>query len=441
LHVQFLSAGLILSCRALGQGLIPREGSGESRVLAALYCLVLRATILLQAARAHRLAGRMFSSPPAAPRPMPPLIPPFRYANVEDGVYRGAHPSLRNFRFIRRLHLRTLILILPEQPSSDIEQFCTAERITLIYRRADKYDDGDAISMTPALISSLLELLVDPARHPVYITCRDGGHHTGLVIMCLRRLQHWTNSAIHEEHRRYTKVNEIHYQEEQFVEAFSGPVTLPGGPIPRWLWNGVRISAHPAVKLVAPAPVASTSSIVGARGEVFGATADEAVALFAATNLPAKATTAIAAIVSNSTGRAAFLGVSAESGTAGPPLAVSEGASQGSSDSLITSIPGHPRRRLRPDSLFSLIGDGDGESKQESHTDAWFKRLLEPTTSWASGQAPIAAGPSLSLSGLALAGHDLAPPSSALPQAPSAVTLRGAGPVTRRLSSRQGGKS
>lgn len=34
---------------------------------------------------------------------LPPLIPPFRFAAVEDNVFRGAYPKQRNLRFIKRL--------------------------------------------------------------------------------------------------------------------------------------------------------------------------------------------------------------------------------------------------------------------------------------------------------------------------------------------------
>jgi hypothetical protein len=34
---------------------------------------------------------------------LPPLIPPFRFAAVEEDVFRGGYPKLRNLRFIKRL--------------------------------------------------------------------------------------------------------------------------------------------------------------------------------------------------------------------------------------------------------------------------------------------------------------------------------------------------
>jgi hypothetical protein len=32
----------------------------------------------------------------------PKLIPPFRFAIVEEGVFRGAYPTEKNCRFLRR---------------------------------------------------------------------------------------------------------------------------------------------------------------------------------------------------------------------------------------------------------------------------------------------------------------------------------------------------
>jgi tyrosine-protein phosphatase OCA6 len=44
----------------------------------------------------------------------PLLVPPFRFAAVENGVYRGAYPTLRNLRFLQRLRLATVVCISPE---------------------------------------------------------------------------------------------------------------------------------------------------------------------------------------------------------------------------------------------------------------------------------------------------------------------------------------
>ncbi|CDF33523.1 unnamed protein product [Chondrus crispus] len=196
-------------------------------------------------------------------RPLPPLIPPFRLCLIEEGVYRGGHPSLKNMRYLRRLKLRTVLSLVPGStgPSSDLREYCDAEGVTLFWHAVDKYDDG--FSHTPQLVASLLNKLVDPRNHPIFIHCRDGGHNTGLVVMCLRRLQNWNLPTIYEEFMRYTKANDITFKEKKFVEAFHAPVLIPL-QIPVWLWDGVRHSKHPSVKLELEVdPDASTSKVAG----------------------------------------------------------------------------------------------------------------------------------------------------------------------------------
>jgi tyrosine-protein phosphatase OCA6 len=54
----------------------------------------------------------------------PPLVPPLRFSLVEEGVYRGAYPSLINLRFLHRLGLRSIISLLPEPPAPHLVQWC-----------------------------------------------------------------------------------------------------------------------------------------------------------------------------------------------------------------------------------------------------------------------------------------------------------------------------
>lgn len=181
-------------------------------------------------------------------RPLPPLIPPFRHCLIEDGLYRGAHPSLKNMRFLRRLKLQTILSLIPEAtgPSRDLREYCEAEHIRLIWHQVDKYNDG--FSHTPQLVASILSELIEPCNHPLFMHCRDGGHNTGLVVMCLRRLQNWSLPNIYEEFMRYTKSNEISFREKQFVESFHAKVSVPVR-IPAWLWEGVRHRKHPSIQL------------------------------------------------------------------------------------------------------------------------------------------------------------------------------------------------
>lgn len=43
-----------------------------------------------------------FLATPSMTAKLPSLIPPFRYAIVEDGLFRGGYPKARNMRFLTR---------------------------------------------------------------------------------------------------------------------------------------------------------------------------------------------------------------------------------------------------------------------------------------------------------------------------------------------------
>lgn len=229
---------------------------------------------------------------------LPPLIPPFRHCMIESGLYRGAYPSLKNLRYMKRLNLRTMLSLIPitsndEVKSNiknknknnskknyknnknnkinattsikDLSEYCKNEQIHHIIHHVDKYDDGK-FSHTPQLVASILSILIDPKYHPLFIHCRDGAHNTGIVVMCLRRLQNWTLSAILDEFIRYTKTNDISFKEKQFVESFHSTVTVPL-IIPTWLWDGVRRNRHPSIRLIlieqdsTPGTTPGTSSV------------------------------------------------------------------------------------------------------------------------------------------------------------------------------------
>ena len=50
-------------------------------------------------------------------------VPTLRYGTVNEGLYRGAYPTLRNFRFLQRLHIRSFVSLVPEAPTQDLLDF------------------------------------------------------------------------------------------------------------------------------------------------------------------------------------------------------------------------------------------------------------------------------------------------------------------------------
>ena len=134
----------------------------------------------------------------------PALVPPLRFCLVEEGLYRGAYPSLVNLRFLTRLGLRSMVSLLPEPPAPHLVAWCEEHNVHNHYECVRPFSK-DEVTLTPERAASLLQLLVLPERHPVYVHCLDGTGVTGMLIMCLRKLMGWASSPILAEYSRFTR--------------------------------------------------------------------------------------------------------------------------------------------------------------------------------------------------------------------------------------------
>ena len=66
------------------------------------------------------------------------FVVPFRYGIVNHGVYRGAYPTLPNFRFLHQLKLKTIVSLVPEKPSPDLQRFAELLGIDLVHVRLER---------------------------------------------------------------------------------------------------------------------------------------------------------------------------------------------------------------------------------------------------------------------------------------------------------------
>ena len=104
-----------------------------------------------------------------------PIIPPFRFAAIEvesdavgncsHGLYRSAYPSLKNFRFLLHLKLRTIVSLVPAEPVQDLIEFCDSNGINNVHIRVDKFTDE--VTFTPSVMTEILETV------KVEVDCTD----------------------------------------------------------------------------------------------------------------------------------------------------------------------------------------------------------------------------------------------------------------------------
>ena len=172
---------------------------------------------------------------------------------VEEGVYRSGYPTVRNLRFLRRLGLRTVVSLTPEDDvNRDLASFCESEGVTRFHRRVERIREARSKSVTlgKGTVLEVLEVLVNPANLPVLVHCMDGTHVTGLVIMVLRKLQNYNTAASLNECVRSLKESSagVSAEERHFLESCKGSIVLPM-VLPKWLWGGKRVAGHSHFKL------------------------------------------------------------------------------------------------------------------------------------------------------------------------------------------------
>eukprot|EP01095_Lingulamoeba_sp_RSL-Kostka_P000459 TRINITY_DN10738_c0_g1_i1.p1 TRINITY_DN10738_c0_g1~~TRINITY_DN10738_c0_g1_i1.p1 ORF type:complete len:101 (-),score=19.36 TRINITY_DN10738_c0_g1_i1:28-330(-) len=85
------------------------------------------------------------------------IIPPFRYSVVEVGLYRGAFPTERNYRFLKRLRLKTLISLIPKKKHTlELAQLCENENIQHKFFSIEKIKD--VVEIPQDTIVNILEV-------------------------------------------------------------------------------------------------------------------------------------------------------------------------------------------------------------------------------------------------------------------------------------------
>lgn len=162
-----------------------------------------------------------------------PLIPPFRFAAVEEDLFRGAYPTLKNFRFLKRLQLRTILSLVPEKPTGDLEELCAALDVKLTHIEVNK--SADSVTLTHEQAVTCLKAICDASNLPLYVHCLDGANTTGLVVMALRKLQNVNAEEAIAEFVRHSRNNEFSHDEDRFLAKFRD-FELDSVDLPPWLW-------------------------------------------------------------------------------------------------------------------------------------------------------------------------------------------------------------
>jgi len=180
-------------------------------------------------------------------------------SRIEDGLYRSSYPILRNFRYLNRLKLKTIISLIPESPSSDLISYCNYYNINLIQINVLRTNPLNT-SLQNNLVTAI-NICINSTNFPILIHCIDGKRITSLFVLLLRRLQAYSPIYAISEYWRFQHITARYFistveidKQTKDLEKFCVDLNnvneiIVGEHIPRWLWNGNKNSYLAGVKI------------------------------------------------------------------------------------------------------------------------------------------------------------------------------------------------
>ncbi|KAL7415328.1 tyrosine phosphatase family-domain-containing protein [Mrakia frigida] len=176
--------------------------------------------------------------------PLPPLSVPSRFGIVQQGVFRSNTPLPNQIPFLKTLGLKTILSLTPEASHPTLSTFYAQngiEEIPLGMTLWQPYQMKDYRPISDQLVKETLEMILVKKIGPVLIIDPSGIHLTGIIVGCLRKLQHWNFASILVEYRSFAGPTKHRYSDEQYIEMFDTDlVNIPLDP-PEWFAEGERM--------------------------------------------------------------------------------------------------------------------------------------------------------------------------------------------------------
>ncbi|KAF9192141.1 hypothetical protein BGZ50_008784 [Haplosporangium sp. Z 11] len=148
------------------------------------------------------------------------LCPPDNFNMVSTWIYRSSFPKKKNFSFLKKLGLKSILtLILEDYPDQNMK-FLKENNVTL-FQFGIAGNKEPFVQIPEDKICAALAVLLDRRNHPILIHCNKGKHRTGCLIGCLRKLQQWSHTSIFDEYRRFSHPKS-RSMDQQFIELFDG---------------------------------------------------------------------------------------------------------------------------------------------------------------------------------------------------------------------------
>ncbi|KAJ3224714.1 hypothetical protein HK099_008032 [Clydaea vesicula] len=116
---------------------------------------------------------------------------------VSDGIYRSGYPNKKNFPFLKKIGLKS-VMYLCDEYSEENKEFFKVNNIQIFqYNIAGNKEPFGEIDQND--MANALSQVLDTRNHP-------RKHRIGCLIGILRKLQNWSMTAIYDEYKRFTGI-------------------------------------------------------------------------------------------------------------------------------------------------------------------------------------------------------------------------------------------
>ena len=155
--------------------------------------------------------------------PNPPPTPdesgrPRNFATIGPEIYRSSYPEIvDHHKFLEQCKLKTIVTFVDKVPA-EYAQWIASQGITHHHILVNPNKEGIPTT-DPAVVESVLSLMLDKANHPMLIHCNKGKHRTGCITACFRKVTGWTNEACVLEYEAYSSPKSRDL-DRKFIKAF-----------------------------------------------------------------------------------------------------------------------------------------------------------------------------------------------------------------------------
>jgi tyrosine-protein phosphatase SIW14 len=162
------------------------------------------------------------------------FVPPINFGMISPGVYRSGFPGKKNFGFMQKIGIKTIVYLCPETYIQKNMEFANEHNITIKQFGIEGNKEPFVHIPIEAIQKAVSELL-DTRNYPILIHCNKGKHRTGVLVGCFRKVQNWSMTSIFDEYRTFAGKKE-RMLDQQFIELFpTKGVSILDDFKPKWL--------------------------------------------------------------------------------------------------------------------------------------------------------------------------------------------------------------